>query len=142
MSAHLNPVVLSKGSVLYEAGERIRDIYMPEDGVVSYLSDTAEGETLEVGVIGNEGVVGIGAVLGDTMAFRAVVQIPVRAYKIKREPLRREFDRHEALHRLFLQYTSAFVVQVAQTAVCNKFHQTRIGAVSNAAVFPIDLNSR
>src|ERR1051326_583150 len=55
ISMQLKPVVLSKGGVLYEAGERIRDIYLPEDGLVSYLSGTAEGETLEVGVIGNEG---------------------------------------------------------------------------------------
>ena len=122
ISAQLKTLVLSKSAVLYEAGERIREIYLPEDGLVSYLSGTAEGETLEVGVIGNEGVVGMGAILGDTTAFRAVVQIPGRAYKIKRDQLRREFNRQEALHRLLLQFTNAFVVQVAQTAVCNKFH--------------------
>ena len=122
ISMQLKPVVLSKGGVLYEAGERIRDIYLPEDGLVSYLTGTVEGEMLEVGVIGNEGVVGIGAVLGDMTAFRAVVQIPGRAYKIKRDPLRREFNRQETLHRLLLQYANALAVQVAQTAVCNKFH--------------------
>ncbi len=122
ISSQLKAVILSKSTVLYEAGERIREVYLPEDGLVSYLSGTAEGETLEVGVIGNEGIVGISAVLGDTTAFRAIVQIAGRAYKIKRDQLRREFNHQEALHRLLLQFTNAFVVQMAQTAVCNKFH--------------------
>jgi CRP-like cAMP-binding protein len=108
--------------VLYEVGERISEVHFPDDAMISYLSGTAEGESLEVSVIGNEGVVGIASLLGESTAFRAVVQIPGRAYSMKREVLRREFKRHEGLHRLLLHYTNALIVQLAQTAVCNKFH--------------------
>ena len=122
ISPHLKPLLLPKDAVLYEAGERISDVYFPEDSMISYLSGTADGETLEVSVIGSEGVAGVTSLLGETMAFNAVVQIPGQAYAMKREVLRREFKRCEGLHRVLLQYLNALLVQVAQTAVCNKFH--------------------
>ena len=122
ISSQLKPIMLAKGSVLYEMGERIREVYLPEDAIVSYLSGTADGETIEVGVVGNEGVVGIAALLGDVTAFRAIVQIPGHAFSLKCDFLRKEFRRQEVLHRVLLQYTNALVVQIAQTAVCNKFH--------------------
>ncbi|HLH30465.1 MAG TPA: Crp/Fnr family transcriptional regulator, partial [Terriglobia bacterium] len=63
MMSQLNVVELAQGAVLYEAGERIKEVYFPEEATISYLSSTAEGETLEVCVIGNEGVVGLSSVL-------------------------------------------------------------------------------
>ena len=120
--SHLRPVELEQGTVLYEAGERIRDIYFPDEATVSYLSGTAEGETLEVSVIGNEGVVGIASLLAETAAFRAVVQLPGQAYVMRRDLLLRELKRCDALHRILLHYTNALLIQIAQNAVCNKFH--------------------
>src|SRR5215472_16561481 len=111
--AQLKPVELTQGAVLYEAGERIRDVYFPEEATISYLSGTADGETLEVCVIGNEGVVGIASLLADTTAFHAVVQLPGRAYAMKREQLRKEFRRSEVLHRVLLSYTNALLIQIA-----------------------------
>jgi CRP-like cAMP-binding protein len=122
LAPHLKPLLVPKGTVLYEIGEKIRDVFFPEDAMISYLSGTVDGETLEVSVIGNEGVVGIASLFGESAAFRAVVQIPGRGYSMKRDTLLREFRRHEGLHRLLLHYTNALVVQVAQAAVCNKFH--------------------
>ena len=120
--SQLTPVQLAQGTVLYEAGERIRDVYFPEEATISYLSGTAEGETLEVCVIGNEGVVGIASLLADTTSFRAVVQLPGLAYVMSRDALRKEFKRCETLHRILLHYTNALLIQIAQTAVCTKFH--------------------
>lgn len=125
LAPHLKPISLPKGKALYEVGEKIDEVYFLEDGMVSYLSGTAEGETLEVSVIGNEGIVGIASILGDSTAFRAVVQIPGRAHSVKRDILRREFKRCEGLNRVLLHYTNALVIQVAQTAVCNKFHSVQ-----------------
>jgi CRP-like cAMP-binding protein len=122
ISPQLKPVMLAKGAVLYEAGDRIDEVYLPEDAIVSYLSGTANGETIEVGVVGNEGIVGVAALLGEVTAFRIVVQIPGQAFSLKRDLIRKEFRRHEGLHRVLLSYTNALVVQIAQTAVCNKFH--------------------
>jgi CRP-like cAMP-binding protein len=122
LAPHLKLVLLTQHTVLYEAGEPITEIFFPDEAIISYLSETSDGETLEVCVIGNEGVVGIGSVLGETTAFRAVVQLSGRAYSIKHDVLRREFKRCEVLHRVLLHYTNAMLVQIAQTAVCNKFH--------------------
>jgi len=122
LSAQLKAVTLPKGMVLHEAGERVSQIYFPDEAMVSYLSGTAEGESLEVCVVGNEGVVGVASLLSDSTAFRAVVQVPGTAYSISHELLRKEFKKGENLHRLLLHYTNAFLIQLAQTAVCNKFH--------------------
>jgi CRP-like cAMP-binding protein len=122
IAPHLKQVNLAQGTVLYEAGERIADVYFPDEAMISYLSGTADGQTLEVCIIGNEGVVGIASLLAEAAAFRAVVQIPGRAYAMKRDSLRKEFKRSDTLHRVLLHYTNAVLIQVAQTAVCNKFH--------------------
>src|ERR1700740_998425 len=84
ISPHLQPLTLVRGMVLYEVGESISEVYFPDDAMISYLSGTAEGESLEGSVIGNEGLVGIASLLGESTAFRAVVQIPGRAYRMKR----------------------------------------------------------
>jgi CRP-like cAMP-binding protein len=122
IAPELKLVNLSQGAVLCEAVEPVKHIYFPEEATVSCLSGTAEGETLEVCVIGNEGAVGVASLLADSSAFRAVVQLPGRAYAITRESLRREFKRCDSLHRVLLRYTNALLVQIAQTAVCNMFH--------------------
>src|SRR5207302_9597871 len=109
-------------AVLYESGERIRDVYFPDEAIVSYLSGTADGQTLEVCVIGNEGVVGVASILADAAAFRAVVQLPGRAFTMDQDFLRREFKRSDTMQRILLYYTNALLIQIAQTAVCNKFH--------------------
>jgi CRP-like cAMP-binding protein len=121
----LKPVVLTKGTVLYEAGEKIAQVYFPESAMVSYLSGTSEGETIEVCVVGNEGIVGLASLLSDSTAFRAVVQISGNAFSLSQEVLRKEFKRCDALHKLLLDYTNSLLVQVAQTAVCNKFHSVQ-----------------
>jgi len=125
LAPHLKPISLPKVTALYEVGEKIDEVYFLEDGMVSYLSGMAEGETLEVRVIGNEGIVGIAWIVGDSTAFRAVVQSPGRPHSAKRGILRREFKRCEGLNRVLLHYTNALVIQVAQTAVCNKFHSVQ-----------------
>jgi CRP-like cAMP-binding protein len=125
LSAQLKPVVLTKGSVLYEAGQRITHVYFPETAMISYLSGTSEGETIEVCVVGNEGIVGLASLLADSTAFRAVVQISGDAYSLSQDLLRKEFKRCDVLHNLVLDYTNALLVQVAQTAVCNKFHSVQ-----------------
>jgi len=125
LSPQLKPVVLKKGSVLYEAGEKILHVYFPETSMISYLSGTSEGDTIEVCVVGNEGLVGLAALLSDSTAFRAVVQIPGNAYSLSHDLLKKEFKRCDALHNHLLDYTNAMLVQVAQTAVCNKFHSVQ-----------------
>jgi CRP-like cAMP-binding protein len=114
--------LLRKDAVLYEAGQRIKEVYFPEQAMISYLAGTSDGETIEVGVVGNEGIVGIGSLMEGFTEFRAVVQIPGQAYAVDYDFLRREFTRCDVINRVLMVYTKALLVQVGQTAVCNKFH--------------------
>ena len=122
LAPHLRPLVLAKDAVLYEAGQRIKQVYFPEEAMVSCLSGTAAGESIEVCVVGNEGVVGITSLFENVTAFHAVVQIPGRAYAVGCDFLQTEFGRCDVVHRVLLQYTNALLLQLSQTAVCNKFH--------------------
>src|SRR5262245_65376532 len=107
LASQLKLVTLTQDTVLYEAGEPISEIFFPDEAIVSCLSGTADGATLEVCVIGNEGVAGIDWVLGESTAFRAVVQLPGRAYSIGHDVLRREFKRCDGLHIVLLYYANA-----------------------------------
>jgi len=122
LTPHLRPVVLAKDAVLYEAGQRIRQVYFPEEAMVSCLSGTADGESIEVCVVGNEGIVGITSLFENVTAFHAVVQIPGRAYAVNCDFMQTEFGRCDVVHRVVLRYMNALLLQLSQTAVCNKFH--------------------
>lgn len=122
LAPHLRPLLLDKDAVLYEAGQRIKQVYFPEESMISCLSLTADGESIEVCVVGNEGVIGITSLFENVTAFRAVVQIPGRAYAVNCDFLQTEFGRCDVVHRALLRYTNALLVQLSQTAVCNKFH--------------------
>lgn len=111
------------GVVIYEPHEEISYAYFPIDCIVSMLYEMANGESAEMAVIGNEGLVGVSLFLGgQTMANRALVQSPGEAYRLKASILKEEFERHETMHDLLLRYTQALLAQVAQTAVCNRHH--------------------
>jgi CRP-like cAMP-binding protein len=82
-----------------------------------------DGTTAEMGLAGNDGMVGIALFLGgDTAPNRAVVQIAGNTLQMKAEILRKEFARGGSLQRLLLLYTQALIVQISQTAVCNRLH--------------------
>ena len=122
LAPHLKPSMLAKDAVLYEAGERIKQVYFPEEAMVSCLSGTADGESIEVCVVGNEGIVGVTSLFENVTAFHAVVQIPGLAYAVGCDFLQTEFGRCDVVHRVLLRYTNALLLQLSQTAVCNKFH--------------------
>src|SRR5688572_9156012 len=77
---HLRPTVLRKDLFLFEADQRVNPVYFPDEPVVSCAPGTAEGGSIEVCLVGNEGVVGLTSLLSDRTNLRAVVQIPGRAY--------------------------------------------------------------
>ena len=121
--AHLEPVSLSYAQTLYEPDEPIQFVYFPNDAVVSLLSLTRDGETIEVGMIGYEGMMDIAVVLGaDAIPYRAYVQIPGSGLRMKTEVIRSEFGQVGRLHDLLLRYTHLRITQISQSAVCNRFH--------------------
>jgi len=120
---NLQPVSLSLGQVLYESGETMDHVYFPTTAIVSLLYIMENGSTAEIGVIGNDGMVGIAIFMGgNTTPNRAVVQSAGKALKIKSGLMKEEFTRGARFHNLCLRYTQALITQISQTAVCNRLH--------------------
>jgi CRP-like cAMP-binding protein len=120
---HLETFTLSFGDILYEPSEIIQHVYFPNNGIVSLLSMVEERSTLEVGVVGNEGMVGIPVFLGaSTSHNRALVQGGGTAMRMKAESLRNQVKQAGALPDLLLRYTHSLLGQISQAAACNRFH--------------------
>jgi CRP-like cAMP-binding protein len=120
---HLEVVDLPVEQVIHGYNEPAEYIYFPQQGIVSLVSIMANGATVEVGLVGKEGMVGMQALLGgNTMPNQAFAQIPGQATRIRTEHLQVEFDRGGALQKLLLRYVQALYTQVSQTAACNRLH--------------------
>jgi CRP-like cAMP-binding protein len=121
--SHLALVELPLGKVLYESGDTLRHIYFPTDSIVSLLYVMKDGAAAEMAVVGNEGAIGVALFMGgETTPSRAIVQSAGFAYRLTRNRIKREFERHgEMLHAL-LRYTQSLITQITQTAVCNRHH--------------------
>jgi len=118
----LERVMLRPGMVLQEPDQEIEFVYFIEDGLVSLLSVNSDGGTIEIGVVGSEGMVGIPVILGGFSPYRAVVQIEGQALRMRRRQIADEFQKNRDLHDVLLRYTNSFLVQVAQSSICNCFH--------------------
>jgi CRP-like cAMP-binding protein len=124
LAAHLEPVNLPLGKVLYEAGDTPRDVYFPIDAIVSLLYVMESGDSAEISVIGNEGMVGVSVFMGGgSTPSRALVQSAGRALRMQSHFLKEEFNRHGDFLVLLLRFTQALITQMAQTAVCNRHHR-------------------
>jgi CRP-like cAMP-binding protein len=123
LAPHLEPIKLPLHQVLYGPGEPVDYVYFPSNAIISLVFTTREGATVEIGIVGREGMVGIAAILGgDSMLNTTVVQISGNALRIKASFLKAEFDRDSALRNLLLRYIQASFTQVSQQAVCNRLH--------------------
>lgn len=119
----LEPTELPLGSVLYESGGALSHVYLPTTAIVSLLYVTENGDSAEIAVAGNEGLVGISLFMGgDTTPNRAVVQSGGQGYRLPATFIRTEFNRSVPVKHLLLRYTQALITQMAQTAVCNRHH--------------------
>jgi CRP-like cAMP-binding protein len=123
VSAALEPVKMPLGLVLSESGGRMDHVYFPTTSIVSLLYMLADGSSAEIGVVGNEGIVGISIFMGgQTTPSRAVVRSAGQGYRLKAPLLLQEFNRGGAVLRLLLRYTQSLITQMTQTAVCNRHH--------------------
>lgn len=120
---HLRPVTLTPGEVVYEPGQRIGHCYFPTSSAVSLIFTMQDGTTAEMGMVGNEGVLGVAAFLGgESTCHRAVVAVAGEAFRLPAQRLQQEFAHPGSLQRLLLRYTQALITQASQTAVCNRLH--------------------
>jgi CRP-like cAMP-binding protein len=120
----LNRVAMPLGKVIYESGAQLEHVYFPVPGcIVSMLYVMEDGASAEIAVVGDEGMVGIALFMGGGHTpSRALVQSAGQAFQLKREALKKEFERHSELQHLLLRYTQALITQMSQTAVCNRHH--------------------
>ncbi len=121
LQAHLAPVTLKQGQVLLDGTAPYG--YFLETGIASVVVTTADGHTVEVGIIGMEGVVGIPILLGaGSTPGTTFMQIAGSGYRIPAAKLKDEFERSDELRRHLHRYMQGFMVQMAQTAACNRLH--------------------
>jgi CRP-like cAMP-binding protein len=119
----LESVPLPFMGILYEGGETIRHVYFPDDGLISLLIVMDDETVREIGVVGDEGVLGAAVALGaKTTPTRALVQLPGSAMRMKAGALRDELERGGSLPNVLRRYSHALFAQVAQSAACVSSH--------------------
>jgi CRP-like cAMP-binding protein len=118
----LEPVHLQVKDILHERGSRLEHAYLPQSGMVSFVIRLSDGDAVEAGTVGSEGMVGIGLLVGAERGLHeAMVQIEGEALRISAAKLTAAVE--EDLLRLHLgRYLECFRFQVAQTAACNAAH--------------------
>ena len=119
-------IPLERGELIAEAGQPAPFVYFPTAGVLSLVGITSAGGTVELAVVGSEGVASISAILGrNFLPFRVVAQVPGRALRIPTEVAARMATDCGAFHQRLLDYTHEVIAQVAQSAICNRFHTAK-----------------
>ncbi|MEP6787828.1 MAG: Crp/Fnr family transcriptional regulator [Acidobacteriota bacterium] len=111
------------GKVLHESGDSMDYVYFPTTAIVSLLYIMENGTTAEIGIVGNDGILGIELFMGgETTTNRAVVQSAGDAFRMTARDMKSEFTLGGSFQKLLLRYTQALIAQISQTAVCNRLH--------------------
>ncbi len=123
LAPHLLPLDLPSGKTLLDPGQEITYAYFLETGLASVVVAMANGNMVETGITGNDGLVGF-SVLLDTKAMptRTFMQIAGKGFKIKAQHLVDEFEKSGTLHKKINHYVQANLVLTGQTAACNRLH--------------------
>lgn len=110
--------------VLHETGDTLKSAYFCNSGMISILSVFPEGKSVEVGLVGKEGFVGLPLVAGfRTAATRAIAQIDATAFRIDAQALRDNLALCPKLGRQLQQFSQISAAQVTQIAACNRLHE-------------------
>lgn len=119
----LEPLSFDLGAVLHESGDKMDYVYFPTTAIVSLLYIMENGSTAEIGVVGNDGILGIELFMGgETTTNRAIIQSAGDAFRMRAADMKTEFTLGGTFQKLLLRYTQALIAQISQTAVCNRLH--------------------
>jgi CRP-like cAMP-binding protein len=120
---HLEPVDLPFKHILYEVNQPVDYVYFPNYGVISAVTITEEGETVEAATIGNEGMAGLHVLLGvEHVSLQSIVQVAGTGMRMRVDTFRREVTPETRLYELLLRYIQALISQLSQTVACNRLH--------------------
>ncbi len=123
LSPHLQTVPLEQGAVLLRTGEQIEQVYFPHSGVVSFMVDMPNGETVATAVIGREGAVGVLSILGPSRSsVTAIVRVAGTASQISASRFHAAFGRSDPIKRVVETHTGALLAQLQHVAACNALH--------------------
>jgi len=121
---HLEPVSLAARHKIYEFDAKVDFVYFPETAVITHIYFLKDGSTTAVALVGNEGLVGLSAILNSHRpAYWSQVTIGGTAVRARPEVIWEQFVRGGAVQRLLLKYTSARLAQLSQKTVCNSRHR-------------------
>jgi CRP-like cAMP-binding protein len=121
--AHCDAIELNFSKLLYQAGDCMTHVYFPVGGFVSLVTAIDDNAKMEVGMVGNEGMLGITTVLGvDSAPFNALIQGGGSALRISTLTFRRLLEHSPALQGVLNRYLYICMRQLAQTAACTRFH--------------------
>ena len=119
----LEPFNLKLGETIYQPNESIKDVYFPNSGIISFLTAIEKRSTLEVGLVGNEGMVGLSTFLGTTKSPNsAVVRATGIAWKMRVTDFLKECRENILLSRIVHHYTHLLLTQLSLVGACNRFH--------------------
>ncbi|MGR9106764.1 MAG: Crp/Fnr family transcriptional regulator [Gammaproteobacteria bacterium] len=120
---YLEPVNIEVSAILYRPEETTQYVYFPRSGIVSLLATVEGSNTLEVAMVGNEGLIGIPVFLGVAIPYNlAVVRTAGMAMRMHARAFYEYSRRDETLQRLLDRYTHALLTEVSQLSVCHRFH--------------------
>ncbi|AWV05536.1 Crp/Fnr family transcriptional regulator (plasmid) [Burkholderia sp. JP2-270] len=126
LAPHLVPVELMLGQVVHKQGEILSHVYLPTTAACVIFHSTKAGAPLGLAMVGNDGLIGLPACIGESRAAnRVIVQGAGHAYRLDVEVAKREFLRAGTFQQLLLRYTQALLAQMSQIAVCNRHHSPR-----------------
>jgi CRP-like cAMP-binding protein len=123
---HLAEITLETGVVLAEAGHPADCLYFPLEGALSLVGTTEGGATVEVAIVGREGVASVSALLGrNRIPFRIVTQVGGKALRAPTAPMVQQLHDCGEFHERLLRYSESMIFQVGQSAICNRFHNAK-----------------
>lgn len=126
LGPHFVEVMLETGSVIADVGQPAEFVYFPTAGVLSLVGTTEAGGTVEVAIVGREGVASVSAILGrNRLPFRIVTQVSGTAWRMPTDVVTRQLHECGELHERLLRYSEGVILQVGQSAICNRFHNAK-----------------
>ena len=123
LSVFIEEVDLISGEIVHPSYQIISEVYFPLTAIFSSVIKMSDGSMAEVALIGNEGLVGLSAILNNTsVATSSIVQISGKAIKLSTQVVRRQFQQDSQLQLLLLLYSQAYIAQISHISACNSLH--------------------